>query len=126
LAAQSQLATARCFVALKRYDQAEHHLRQVVKDSHSNEVSAEAYLLLGDSLKARAKTKEDYERCLLDGYLRVPLLYGGDEKTEARALYEAGRCFQRMAGEENRARADTLFAQLASKYPGNEYAKKVR
>jgi tetratricopeptide (TPR) repeat protein len=122
MAGGAEIGAVRCLVSLKKYDDAVRRITSLVRGSHEPQEFAEAYLLMGDALKAQASTPEEWEAALL-AYLRVPALYGGDERTEARALLEASRCYSQMPGESSKKRASNLLGLLQSKYPDSEVTK---
>ena len=122
LSTQAELGSLRCLVGLKKYDDAVRAIDRIVRAGRGDDVNAEAYLLKGDALKARAKSPDDWEAALL-AYLRVPALYAGDEKTEARALLEAARCYRQIPGRNSKKRADSLMGLLQRKYPNSAAAK---
>ncbi len=125
LAEQATLGAARCSIAQKRHEEATRRLRDFLKRERSRDTSAQAYVLLGDSLKAQAKSPDDWEGAML-AYMRVPCLYEGDETTEARALYQASKCFKAMNVEKSVDRATRLIDELKRRYPGSEWAKMAR
>jgi len=125
VAEQAALGVARCLIARRRPEDAMRRLRGFVKREHSPTTSAHAYVLLGDALQAQAKSPEDWEKAML-AYMRVPCLYEGDEATEAKALYEASRCFRAMNAEKSAKRAARLVSELKRRYPNSKWAAKVR
>ncbi|MHC5057607.1 MAG: tetratricopeptide repeat protein [Planctomycetota bacterium] len=125
LAGQAILGGARCSIAQERYEDAVRQLRDFVKRDRSPTMSAQAYVLLGDALKAQAKAPDGWEKAML-AYMRVPCLYEGDEATEAKALYEASRCFRQMNAEKSADRAARLLGELKRRYPGSKWAKMVQ
>ena len=125
-AAKAAVGIGRCMVSLKQYDKAAKAIGKLVRERDLGDLYAAAYVILGDALVGGAKTDDDYEAAIL-AYLRVPALYGGDEATEAKALFEAARAYRRITGsEEAKTRAAKLFGMLRDKYPGSEYAEKAR
>ena len=96
-----------------------------VKRIRSDATTAEAFVLLGDALKAQARTPDDWEKAML-AYMRVPCLYEGNDKMEPRALYEAAICFKKMNAEKSAERAGMLLGRLKSRYPGSRWAKMAR
>ncbi|MHC4249176.1 MAG: tetratricopeptide repeat protein [Planctomycetota bacterium] len=125
VAGQAILGGARCSIAQKRYEDAVRQLRDFVKRDRPPAMSAQAYVLLGDALKAQATAPDGWEKAML-AYMRVPCLYEGDEATEAKALYEASRCFKAMNAEKSADRAATLLGKLKRRYPGSKWAKMVQ
>lgn len=124
-AAKAELGSLRCLLGLKKYDEVTRRAKNLLRTAKTNEVFAQTYLVLGDSLKSQAKSPADWEAALL-AYLRVPTLYGGDESTEAKALYEAAMCYRQIPGEKSKSRADKLLAILKEKYPESPYLKAGR
>jgi tetratricopeptide (TPR) repeat protein len=125
LAEQATLGAARCSIAQRRYEEATRRLRDFLKRDRSRDTSAQAYVLLGDSLRAKAKSPDDWEGAML-AYMRVPCLYEGDETTEAKALYQASKCFKAMNVEKSAERSANLVGRLKRKYPASEWAKMAR
>lgn len=123
VAAKAALGMARCSLAMKKYKQAARDLAKLVKTGDLGVLYPQAYVILGDAIVATAKSDDDYERAIL-AYLRVPALYAGDEATEAKALFEAARAYQRIKGNEDaKSRAVKLFRMLRDRYPNSSYAE---
>ena len=91
-------------------------------EERDHAILAEAYLVKGDALKAGARDDEELKDAIL-AYLRVHLLYGGREATEAKALARAAECYDAIGGEVGEQRAAKLMGILKSKYPNSPYAK---
>lgn len=123
---RASVAKARCHVALKRPEEAARDLRRLVSEGKipAPELYAEAYVVLGDALSARATEPELIEEAIM-AYMRVPALYSEEKELEAEALFKAARLFQRLPGEENRRSARRLLKELRSCHPESEYARKL-
>lgn len=113
------LGIARCDMGLRNPDGAAKAISKLVKQPYPDEVLAEAYVILGDALKATAKTDEQLADAR-DAYLHVHLLYGGNEETEAKALYQAAATYRRIDGPNSSVRAGQLMAKLRELYPNYE------
>lgn len=125
IASQAQLGIARCNIGRKRPADAVKGIDRFVKRPRTSKVYAEAFLLMGDALKAQARTPDDWEKALM-AYVRVPLRYPGDEKTEPRALYEAAGCYRRIGGEKGIKRSAQLLKMLRRKYPNSPLLREAR
>lgn len=124
-ASAAQMGIARCYIGLKRYREAVKRLEAFIKRPRTRKAYAQAYLLIGDALKAKMRTPEDREKALM-AYLRVHLQYPGDEKTEARAIYEAADCYKQIGGVKGTKRSGELLSRLKKKYPNSGVVKKLR
>ncbi len=125
IASQAVMGIARCKIAMKKPADAVNSILQFVKRPRTGKMYAEAYLLMGDALKAQAKTPDGWEKALM-AYVRVHLRFPGDQKTEPRALYEAAGCYRRIGGDKGIKRSAQLLAMLKRKYPNSPFLKEVR
>jgi tetratricopeptide (TPR) repeat protein len=124
VAAKASVGMARCTLAMKKYEQTRKDLTSLIGTRDLGDLYPQAHLILGDAIVATAKSDGDYEQAIL-AYLRVPALYAGDEATEAKALFEAARAYQRIKGNEDaKGRAAKLFRMLRDRYPNSSYAEK--
>ncbi len=87
-------------------------------------VTGEAYLALGDAYFHMAKGAD---ASVLDealfAYLHVPVLYEGDQESEAKALYQAGMCFK---FRNERPRAEFMWKLAFDKYPSSRWGKEAQ
>lgn len=86
-------------------------------------VMAQGLILRGDMiLKTANPTAADYRTALVDGYLRVVVLYNRTARDVLpEALYKTAQCFDKLAQS---SRAQRFRDQLASEFPGSEWASK--
>ena len=101
----------------KKYATLKKSLDQVIQTG-SREISAIALVKRGDVLMAENKIKE----ALLDGYLRVVLMYRDIKSIQPEALYKAVKAHQKL-GENTYA--EKWRKLLLSGYPTSSYAKKM-
>lgn len=125
IASQAHMGIARCDIGRKRPGDAVKRIDRFVKRPRTSREYAEAYLLMGDALKAQARAPDEWQKALM-AYVRVPLSYPGDEKTEPRALFEAAGCYRRIGGEKGTKRSAQLLAMLKRKYPNSPLLKEAR
>jgi len=125
VASQAQMGIARCKIAMKKPADAAKGIDRFVKRPRTSRQYAEAYLLMGDALKAQAKTEDGWEKALM-AYVRVHLRHPGDQKTEPRALYEAAGCCRRIGGDKGIKRSAQLLGTLKRKYPNSPLLKEGR
>ena len=85
----------------------------------SREVAARAQNLRGDM----AKSKGDYERALMDGYLRTWLMYRNVPAVQPEALAKAAECFRELNQVHY---VEKMRDELLTKYPGSTYAKELK
>lgn len=87
--------------------------------------SGAALLLRGDMiLKDGNENQESLRKALIDGYLRVVLLYKEDAvaaRIRPEALYKAARCFEKL---HQSSRADALRTELKRSYATSPWASK--
>jgi len=122
LRADAALGEARCLLAMRRGADAERVAVSLLDADAPDDLVARAYLIIGDARKAAASDRAGIEKALF-AYLRIPALYPGDERTEARALRASALCMREAYGPAGEARAQTLIAMLKRKYPGSAFAK---
>jgi len=96
-----------------RYDEAVSAYRQVV-DRHQGPTAARAQFQIGECLFA----KKQYEEAVRE-FLKVDILYAYPEWSAA-ALYEAGRCFQKLG---KLVEARNHFNQVAEQYGQTRWAE---
>ena len=86
--------------------------------------SGSALIARGDAIIAKDDTPAGAKKALVDGYLRVILLYRDPEvasRIRPEALYKAALCFDK-AGQTSRA--SDLRSELKSQYAGSPWAAK--
>lgn len=97
-------------------------LQQEVKEiieTGPRPVAALAQLMRGDI----DVSKGNYERALIDGYLRTVILFGDVRDVQPEALYKAARCFEELGESVN---AEKMRKKLLAVYPGSDYSKKIQ
>lgn len=87
-------------------------------DSYS---AAFALLLRGDAAMAKGSAAANCREALMDGYLRVILLYGGVADAMPEALSKAAKAFDGMS---QATRASALRKRLKDEYPTSEWVNK--
>jgi TolA-binding protein len=85
----------------------------------NRELSAVALVRRGDMERKQSKLKE----ALVDGYLRVVVLYQDAKELQPEALYKAIKCFEELG---QTAHADKMRKRLLAEYPGDPYAEKIK
>ncbi len=83
--------------------------------------AAFALVMRGNAAMAKGSAVANCTEALMDGYLRVILLYAGVTEAMPEALYMGAKAFD---GRQNASRADKLRKQLKAEYPNSEWAKK--
>ena len=86
--------------------------------------SGSALIARGDSILAKDDSREGAKKALVDGYLRVVLLYNDSEvgpRIRPEALYKAAQCFEKYG---QTSRASDLRSELKAKYPSSPWAAK--
>jgi len=116
LAFQAQFGIGWAEENQNRHDEAMKAYRAVV-DKHKGPTAARAQFQIGECLFA----KKEYEAAARE-LLKVDILYNYPEWSAA-ALYEAGRCFEKM---ERPSDARTQFAQVVEKYTDTRWSALAR
>lgn len=124
-AAEALILRARVRILREEFPAAvEFALKAIREAKRAPRVTAMAYVFLGDAYFGMAKGAE---ASVLDdalfAYLHVPVLYGGKQESEAKALYQAGLCFRY---KNQGARADLMFNRLLDKYATSRWGKEAR
>jgi TolA-binding protein len=86
--------------------------------------SGSALIARGDSIIAKDDTPAGAKKALVDGYLRVVLLYNDEEvgsRIRPEALYKAAQCFEKLG---QTARASDHRNELKSRYAASPWAAK--
>lgn len=107
-------------------DKAQKVFQQIIADQKAeDETLAGAYCGLGDCLYATGASKMDKEilQQAAEAYLRVIVLYEGQNKYVPYALYHAGRCFHLL--EDGRRKFDMLRT-LQRLYPSSAWAAEAK
>ncbi|MCZ7649392.1 MAG: tetratricopeptide repeat protein [Planctomycetota bacterium] len=133
--ALAKLGVARCAVEKKDFAKAQQMAEQALDSGDIPVVAATAHLIIGNSLleQANKATGDAAQELYLDAvieFLRIPVMYGGDERTEPESLFQAGMCFQRLSKFPSRAsdkrRAAGLYVTLIQNYSGSSWAAQAR
>lgn len=77
--------------------------------------SARALIMRGDLLMDKKQPRD----ALVDGYLRVVVLYENVREAQPEALYKAGKAFDALNQNPN---AEKMRSKLRAQYPGSKYA----
>jgi hypothetical protein len=111
------LAKAESLAGLKRFQEAETLVRQVIQASPAEDPAAQApaYNTLGDCLRAANRPKE-----ALIAFLHTDLLYNKDKEEHPRALHEIIALFRQLKQD---ARADEFAQRLKQEYPRSAWAR---
>ena len=88
-------------------------------------VYTQAHLLIGGARFQMARKKDDYRDALL-AYLRVVLLYAGDEQAEPEALFMIGQCFEKLEDKTSKRRAAKWYSRAAERYGNTSWGKKAQ
>ncbi len=96
-----------------------------------DETRAGAFAGLGDCLfqEAQGASGADRQALLEDAaiaYLRVFVLYPERSGYAAKAGFFAGRVFETMEAETSKTRARRMYAQVADRYPGSNWASQAK
>jgi tetratricopeptide (TPR) repeat protein len=107
----AMLAKAESLAGLKKYQEAETLVRQVIQANPPEDAAAQApaYNTLGDCLRAANRPKD-----ALIAYLHTDLLYNKDKEEHPRALREIAALFRQLKQD---ARADEFAQRLKQEYP---------
>jgi tetratricopeptide (TPR) repeat protein len=111
------LAKAESLAGLKRFQEAETLVREVIQASPPEDAAAQApaYNTLGDCLRAANRPKD-----ALIAYLHTDLLYSKDKDEHPRALHEIAALFRALKQD---ARADEFAQRLKQEYPKSSWAR---
>ena len=83
------------------------------------EMAAMAQVMRGDI----QLQKGNFQKALIDGYLRTVVFYKEIVQVAPEALYKAGQCFEKLGQS---AHAEKMRKQLLADYPTSSYAEKVK
>jgi tetratricopeptide (TPR) repeat protein len=107
--------------ALREEDR-EATLRKVLDEAvqqGTRETAAMAQVMRGDIERKNG----NFEEALVDGYLRVVVMFKDEEAVRPEALYKAVKCFEQLGQLAN---AEKMRKQLLTDYPGSPYAERVQ
>jgi len=107
----ARLIKAESLAGLKRFDEAEKLVREVIQANppENAAVQAPAYNTLGDCLREADRPKD-----ALIAYLHTDLLYAKNQEEHPRALFQISRLFRRLKQD---GRADEVWQRLKHDYP---------
>lgn len=140
VANQAKLGAGRCMVRNNDYSSAESFFNDLAEKAEDGSVLAGAYNGLGDCYRAQFEKESAPEklRKALMAYLRGVVLYtpGRDDDTSehARALTNAGYCFEKLKDsmpnaegkEKYKAWARNLYRECIGSYPGSKSAEEAK
>ncbi|MEO6807816.1 MAG: tetratricopeptide repeat protein [Isosphaeraceae bacterium] len=114
-ARDAKLAKAKNLAALKKFDQAETLVKEVIKQSppEAAETQAVAHNTLGDCLRAANRPKD-----ALFAYLQTDILYDNNKEEHARALSEIAQLWSVLKQDGRAAETTERLKQL---YPQSPY-----
>lgn len=114
-ARDAKLAKAKNLAALKKFDQAETLVKEVIKQSppEAAETQAVAHNTLGDCLRAANRPKD-----ALFAYLQTDILYDSNKEQHARALSEIAQLWSVLKQDGRAAETTERLKQL---YPQSPY-----
>ncbi len=136
----AKLGTGRCLVGNKQYSEAESYFNDLAEKAEDGPILAGAYNGLGDCYKdkfERDVSNIDHLRKALFAYLRGVVLYtpgkGDDTSEHARALVNAGWCFEKLkdtmptpeAKEKYKSNARNLYRECLGSYRGTKSAEEA-
>lgn len=111
-------------LALGRQSKLESALEKAAKSGDRFSMGA-ALILRGDiAMKEGKESNEAAKKALIDGYLRVVLMYNDPEvgaQLLPEALYKAAHCFEKLGQS---GRADSMRTQLKQNYASSHWASK--
>jgi hypothetical protein len=84
---------------------------------------AQALLTRGNMEKKQGNSKANLENALIDGYLRVVVLYKDVKDVQPAALYNAVKCFESL---NQGAYADRMRRILLAEYPDDPYSEQIK
>jgi len=113
---EALLSQGRCLLLAKKIAPGEDLLFKLGKDSPDENTKAKAFNTLGDGFWAR----KEYNEALF-AYLRVAVLYLDEPEERPKALYWAGKCFEKR-GDKTRAKEQR--DELKREYKDSPWAKK--
>ncbi len=113
---QAMLAKAESLVGMKKFDDAEKTVREVIKQAppEAADIQAEAHNTLGDCLRAANRPKD-----ALIAYLKTDILYDSDKEQHPRALARIAQLWTDLKQSERAAEVQERLRQL---YPQSPYA----
>jgi len=111
----ARLAKAESLAGLKKFDEAEKLVREVIQANppENAAVQAPAYNTLGDCLREANRPKD-----ALIAYLHTDLLYAKNKEEHPRALFQISQLFRRLKQD---SRADEVWERLKHDYPRSSW-----
>jgi len=97
-------------------------LRKAVSDAiaqGNRAVAAKALIMRGNIEKKQGNLKE----ALVDGYLRVVVLFQDVKEVQPEALYEAAKCFEALGQLSN---VEKMRKKLLAEYPDSPYSSQLK
>jgi len=115
----AQLAKAQSLAGLKRFDQAEAIVRELIQANAAENaaVQAPAYNTLGDCMREANRPKD-----ALIAYLHTDLLYSKNKEEHPRALYQISQLFRKLKQD---SRADEVMQRLKQDYPRSPWLNEI-
>lgn len=115
----AQLAKAQSLAGLKKFDQAETLVKELILANPPDNamVQAPAYNTLGDCLREANRPKD-----ALIAYLHTDLLYAKNKEEHPRALYQISQLFRRLKQD---GRADEIVQRLKHDYPRSPWLNEL-
>ena len=128
VANQAQLRIGRVYVATGQFDEAKAFFQTILDNraASTREIVAGAYNGLGAALRKKKGASDADIRKALYNYLRVIVSYGDVLDEQAEALFSAGKCFQRVPGEESLTRSKTLLYRCINEHPDSKWAQEAQ
>ena len=113
---EAMLAKAESLVGMKKFDDAEKTVREVIKQAppEAADIQAEAHNTLGDCLRAANRPKD-----ALIAYLKTDILYDSDKEQHPRALARIAQLWNELKQTERAVEVQERLRQL---YPQSPYA----
>jgi tetratricopeptide (TPR) repeat protein len=103
--------------------------QEVLKDPKADDATlAGAYVGMGDCLfqsAAKSLDKDELKKSAL-AYLRVAAVYPEQSRYVAKALFYGGRSLDLMGDDENKERAQVLYAEVYFSFPGSNWANEAK
>jgi tetratricopeptide (TPR) repeat protein len=133
----AQIGAVRQMVANAQYELAIGRCQDMIKEAESQgqtQYLGGAHLALGDCFFEKAgdkATPEDLVKARWH-YVRVATLYFMDERLLPKALFRAGRCYERLStmsdreGDEAVDRARRNYRRVVELFPGNPWANTAK
>jgi tetratricopeptide (TPR) repeat protein len=113
----ARLAKAESLAAIKKYQEAEALVRDVIRENPAEDADSQApaYNTLGDCLRAANRPKD-----ALIAYLHTDMLYSKDKEEHPRALHGISAMFRQLKQD---AHADEYAQRLKQEYPRSVWTR---